>query len=247
MRLLHLDSRYRQNVTAPSGTPVFQLQGGSIRTSKIRLVSATIPVSWYTLTTTDNAFTITPTGGSTTTVTVAAGFIYTLTGLATAVQSAINTALGISTFTVTASTSSLKLLLTHPSVGFTLTFASDRTAEVLGFERAGTYATSGSDAFLSSTHVCELSTPSVHIIGSLGASAYHPATGDTSVPLFVVPVTEDGGGVIVWNEGTAYEQSVAFDRSKSISQLSFELRDERGRLLSPSLNWSLTLAYEQDE
>jgi hypothetical protein len=247
MRLLHLDSRFRQNVTAPSGTPVYQLQGGPIRTRKIRLVSATIPVSWYTFTTTDNAFTITPTGGSATTVSVTAGFIYTLTGLATVLQSAINSALGISTFTVTASTSSLKLLLTHPSVGFTVTFTSDRTAEVLGFERAGTYATSGSDVFLSSTHVCELTTPSVHITGSLGASAYHPATGNTSVPLFVVPVTEDGGSVIVWNERTAYEQSVDFDRSRDISQMSFELRDVRGRVLSPSLNWSLTLAYEQDE
>ena len=46
---------------------------------------------------------------------------------------------------------------------------------------------------------------------------------------------------------TAYEQSVDFDRSRDISQLSFELRDVRGRLLSPSLNWSLTLAYQQDE
>jgi hypothetical protein len=179
----------------------------------------TIPVSWYTFTTADNTFVLTPTGGSATTVTIAANFVYTLTGLASALQSAINTALGISTFTVTASTSSLKLLLTHPSVGFTLTFASDRTAEVLGFERAGTYATSGSDAILSSTHVCELTTPSVYITGSLGASAYHPATGDTSVPLFVVPVTEDGGGVIVWTEGTAYEPAIDFDRSKDISQL----------------------------
>ena len=247
MRLLHLDSRFRQNVTAPSGTPVYQLQGGPIRTSKIRLVSATIPHSWYTLTSENNTFVLTPTGGSATTVTVAAGFIYTLTGLATALQSAINTALGISTFTVTASTSSLKLLLTNPSVGFTLTFASDRTAELLGFERTGTYATNGSDVFLSSTHVCELSTPSVHITGSLGASAYHPSTGDTTVPLFVVPVTEDGGSVIVWNEGTAYEQAIAFERSKDISQMSFQLRDVRGRALSPSLNWSLTLAYEQDE
>jgi hypothetical protein len=247
MRLLHLDSRFRQNVTAPSGTPVYQLQGGPIRTSKIRLVSATIPHSWYTLTSENNTFVITLTGGSATTVTVAAGFIYTLTGLATAVQSAINSALGISTFTVTASTSSLQLILMHPSVGFSLTFASDRTAEVLGFERKGTYATSGSDVFLSSTHVCELSTPSVHITGSLGASSYHPATGDTSVPLFVVPVTEDGGTVIVWNEGTAYEQSVDFERNKDISQLSFEVRDVRGRVLSPLLNWSLTLAYEQDE
>jgi hypothetical protein len=176
MRLLHLDSRFRQNTSAPSGTPVFQLQGGPIRTSKLRLVSATIPVSWYTFTTADNTFVITPTGGSATSVTIAAGFIYTLTGLATALQSAINTALGISTFTVTASTSSLKLLLTHPSVGFTVTFASDRIAEVLGFANAGTVATSGSDVFLSSTHVCELTTPSVHITGSLGASSYHPAT-----------------------------------------------------------------------
>jgi hypothetical protein len=247
MRLLHLDTRFRQNVTAPSGTPVFQLQGGPIRTSKLRLVSATIPVSWYTFTAADNTFTITPTGSSATTVTVVAGSIYTLTGLATAVQTAINSALGISTFTVTASTTSLKLLLTHPSVGFSLTFASDRTAEVLGFEKAGAYATSGSDIFLSSTHVCELTTPSVHITGSLGASAYHPATGDTSVPLFVIPVTEDGGGVIVWNERTAYEQAIDFDRSRHLSQLSFELRDVRGRALSPSLNWSLTLAYEQDE
>ena len=71
--------------------------------------------------------------------------------------------------------------------------------------------------------------------------------GDTSIPLFVVPVTEDGGGVIVWNERTAYEQAVDFERSKDISQLSFELRDVRGRLLLPSLNWSITLAYEQDE
>ena len=147
---------------------------------------------------------------------------------------------------MTASTSSLKLLLTHPSVGFTLSFASDCTAEVLGFERAGTYA-SGSDVFLSSTHVCELTTPSVRITGSLGASSYHPATGDTSVPLFVVPVTEDGGGVIVCNERTAYEQSIDFERSKDISQLSFELRDVHGRVLSPSLNWSFTLAYEQDK
>jgi hypothetical protein len=247
MRLLHLDSRFRQNVTAPSGTPVYQLQGGPIRTHKIRLVSATIPHSWYTLTSENNTFVITLTGASATTVTVTAGFIYTLTGLATALQSAINTALGISTFTVTASTSSLKLLFTHPSLGFTLTFASDRTAEVLGFANAGTVATSGSDVFLSSTHVCELTTPSVHITGSLGASAYHPATGDTSVPLFVVPVTEDGGGVVVWNERTAYEQSVDFDRNKDISQMSFELRDVRGRLLLPSLNWSVTLAYEQDE
>jgi hypothetical protein len=247
MRLLHLDSRFRQNTSAPSGTPVFQLQGGPIRTSKLRLVSATIPHSWYTLTSENNTFVITLTGGSATTVTVAAGFIYTLTGLATALQSAINTALGISTFTVTASTSSLQLILMHPSVGFSLTFTSDRTAEVLGFEKAGAYATSGSDVFLSSTHVCELTTPSVHITGSLGASAYHPATGDTSVPLFVVPVTEDGGGVVVWNERTAYEQSVDFDRNKDISQMSFELRDVRGRLLLPSLNWSVTLAYEQDE
>jgi hypothetical protein len=247
MRLLHLDTRFRQNVTAPSGTPVFQLQGGPIRTSKLRLVSATIPVSWYTFTSADNTFVITLTGGSATTVTVAPGFIYTLTGLATAVQSAINSALGISTFTVTASTSSLQLILMHPSVGFSLTFASDRTAEVLGFDRAGAYATIGSDVFLSSTHVCELTTPSVHITGSLGASSYHPATGDTSVPLFVVPVTEDGGGVIVWNERTAYEQAIDFDRSRHLSQLSFELRDVRGRVLSPSLNWSLTLAYEQDE
>ena len=242
MRLLHLDSRFRQNVSAPSGTPVFQLQG-PIRTSKIRLVSATIPHSWYTLTSENNTFVLTPTGGSATTVTVAAGFIYTLTGLATALQSAINSALGISTFTVTASTTSLKLLLTHPSVGFTVTFASDRIAEVLGFANAGTVATSGSDVFLSSTHVCELTTPSVHITGSLGASSYHPATGDASVPLFVIPVTEDGGGVVVWNERTAYEQSVDFERSRDISQLSFELRDVRGKPLSPSLNWSLTLAY----
>jgi hypothetical protein len=247
MRLLHLDSRFRQNTSAPSGTPVFQLQGGPIRTSKLRLVSATIPHSWYTLTSENNTFVITLTGGSATTVTVAAGFIYTLTGLATALQSAINTALGISTFTVTASTSSLQLILMHPSVGFSLTFASDHTAEVLGFANAGTVATSGSDVFLSSTHVCELSTPSVHITGSLGASAYHPSTGDTTVPLFVVPVTEDGGSVIVWNEGTAYEQSVDFERNKDISQLSFEVRDVRGRVLSPSLPWSLTLAYEQDE
>ena len=247
MRLLHLDSRFRQNTSAPSGSPVFQLQGGPIRTHKIRLVSATIPVSWYTFTTADNTFVITLTAGSATTVTVAAGFIYTLTGLATAVQNAINTALGISTFTVTASTSSLKLLLTHPSVGFTLTFASDRTAEVMGFERVGTYATSGSDVFLSSTHVCELTTPSVHITGSLGASSYHPVTGDTPVPLFVIPVSEDGGGVVVWNERLAHEQSVDFDPSKDISQLAFELRNVRGRVLSPSLNRSLTLAYEQDE
>ena len=148
MRLLHLDSRFRQNVSAPSGTPVFQLQGCPIRTREIRLVSAAIPHSWYTFTTADNTFAITLTGGSATTVSVAAGFIYTLTGLATALQSAINTALGISTFTMTASTTSLKLLLTHPLVGFSLTFASDRTAEVLGFEKTGTYATSGADVFL---------------------------------------------------------------------------------------------------
>ena len=85
--------------------------------------------------------------------------------------------------------------------------------------------------------------PTTSVTGSLGASSYHPATGDASVPLFVIPVTEDGGGVVVWNERTAYEQSVDFERSRDISQLSFELRDVRGKPLSPSLNWSLTLAY----
>ena len=133
-------------------------------------------MSWYTFTTANNTFVITPTGGSATTVTVAAGFIYTLTGLATTLQSAISTALGISTFTMTASTSSLKLLLTQPSVGFTLKFVSDHTAEVMGFERVGTYA-SGSDVFLSSTHICELTTPSVHITGLLGALGYQTRDG----------------------------------------------------------------------
>ena len=63
------------------------------------------------------------------------------------------------------------------------------------------------------------------------------------MPLFVIPVTEDGGGVITWNERTAYEQAVDFGRVKDISQLSFELHDATGRLVQPSLNWSLTLCY----
>ena len=243
-RLVHLDTRHRQNVSSPSGTPLFRLQGGPIRCRRVRLVSATFPHAFPTFTSADSTFVVTPSGGAAATVTLpTSGTIHTLATLATAIATAANAALGTgSGFTVTADAATLRLTLTHPTVAFTATFANDRTAAVLGFGRAGAYSSAGT--VLASSHACELVTPTLHIVSrDLGGTSYHPATGDVPVPLFVIPVTEDGGGVVTWNERTAYEQAVDFGRAKDISQLSFELLDANGRLVQPLLNWSLTLCY----
>ena len=244
-RLLHLDTRHRQNMAHGSGKPLFALQGGPIRCSRLRLVSLTLPHSFPTFTAADRSFTITPAGGAPATVTLGTEAMYTLTSLATALANAINAALGLGTaFTVTANTATLKLLLVHPSAAFSITFTSARTADILGFgEGAKTY-TSGANLFLASTHVCELATPNVLITSKdLGGSSYHPATGSVPVPLFVIPLTEDAGGVVVWDERATHEQCVRFTQPRLLSQLSFELRSARGAVLEPSLNWSMTLAY----
>ena len=87
-------------------------------------------------------------------------------------------------------------------------------------------------------------TPNVLITSKdMGGSSYHPATGSVPVPLFVVPLTEDAGGVVVWDERATHEQCVRFTQPRLLSQLSFELRSARGAVLEPSLNWSMTLAY----
>ena len=87
---LYLDSRHRNNQSDDDGRANFSLSTPLRSVVSAELVSASIPVSWYTIAQGKNTFELTH-SGSTTTITITEG-VYTLTTLATAVQSAINTA-----------------------------------------------------------------------------------------------------------------------------------------------------------
>ena len=77
---------------------------------------------------------------------------------------------------------------------------------------------------------------------ALGAT-YNQGAGQRLPPLFVVPVTETAGALVVHNASQTWEQKKDFGSERTIAQIDLQLRDYFGRALDPILEWAIVLEF----
>ena len=235
---LYLDSRHRNNPSDDDGRANFNLSTPLQSVVSAELVSASIPVSWYTVIQGKNTFQLTH-SGSTTTITITEG-VYTLTTLATAVQSAINTA----SFTVAVQTTTNRLILTF-NAAFSLLVSHDQLASVLGFHKNVTVSSQNNVS--RSTRVPELLPPYVSVcIKQLGTS-YASGLGHELPSTFFVPCDQNSGSVCNFNTGSHFSQKNIYhaDDGHTVSQLDCTLRDQHGDVIDMNgLPWAIVLKME---
>ena len=234
---LYLDSRHRNNQSDDDGRANFSLSTPLRSVVSAELVSASIPVSWYTIAQGKNTFELTH-SGSTTTITITEG-VYTLTTLATAVQSAINTA----NFTVAVQTTTNRLLFTF-NAAFSLLVSHDQLASVLGFQKNVTVASQNN--VIRSTRVPELLPPYVSVCIKQLGSSYASGLGHELPSTFLVPCDQNSGSVCNFNGGSHFEQKKTYRHcNTTVSQLDCTLRDQHGDVIDMNgLPWAMVLKME---
>ena len=234
-QLLYLDSRHRSNQSDDDGRSNYQLSTPLRSVLSAELVSASIPVSWHTIVDSRNTFQLTH-SGSTTTITVAAGQ-YTLTTLAAAVQTAIDTA----NLTVSVQTNTNRLIFTY-NAAFTLIVSNAQLASVLGVQL--NTSISSVDNVIISSRVPELLPPYVSICIKQLGSSYASGLGNELPSTFMVPVDQNTGSVCNFNTHSHFEQKKTYNRADSIAQLDCALRDQHGILHMNGLPWAMVLKVE---
>lgn len=235
---LYLDSRHRNNKSDDDGRSNFTLSTPIRSVVSTELVSASIPVSWYTVIQGKNTFELTH-SGSTTNITITEG-VYTLSTLATAVQSAINTA----SFTVAAQTTTNRLLFSF-NAAFSLLVSHDQLASVLGFEKNVTV--SSQNNVIRSTRVPELLPPYVSVCIKQLGSSYASGLGHELPSTFVIPCDQNSGSVLAFNSSSHFSQKKTYhDDSHTVSQLDCTLRDQHGDIIHMNgLPWVIVLRIEK--
>ena len=234
MRLLQLDSRHRSNITDDNGRSIFHLASSLKGVTSVELVQACLPHSMYTVGAPNNAFQLTQ-GGSTVTVTLDPS-IYTLTTLATEVQSKIN----VNNFSCTAGqTTTLKLLFSF-NAAFSIRVTSEQLAAVFGLTR-NTIHTSVGNA-LQSQFCCELSSPSISVTSRALGSSYASGLGREVPPLYTIPVDQSAGSMLVFNSQSHFIQKKRYSNPRDISEIDIVLRDAFGSVLNMNgMPYSLVL------
>ena len=235
--LLQLDSRNRSNLTQDNGRSVYHLASSLKDVTSVELVQACIPHSMYTVSTPNNTFELTQ-GGSTVTVTLDPS-IYTLTTLATEIQSKIN----VAAFTCSAGqTTTLKLLFSFTGA-FSIRVPSEQLAAVFGLTR-NTLHTSVGNA-LQSQFCCELSPPSISITSRALGSAYASGLGREVPPLYTVPIDVNAGAMITFNSQSHFIQKKRYQNPRNISEIDIVLRDAFGSILNMNgLPYNLVLQVQ---
>jgi hypothetical protein len=236
--LLHLDSRHRTNSQSDGGgKAVFHLSTPLRPISCVELISASIPVSWYSVVQNKNAFTLSH-GGNDSTVTIVPGQ-YTLATLAQAITSAIN----IANFQVTTHQPTLRLVFQF-NAAFTVRIPSEELASVLGFTAVNTPFASVNNA-LTSPSIPELIPAYVSVCVKQLGSGYSSGTGREEPALFMIPVDQVSGGNLNFNSQSHYAQPKKYDVSmyRQIAQLDVDVRDSSfGNTIDfNGLPWSIVL------
>ena len=243
MPLLHLDSSTRINSNEGSGASEWQL-ASSIRFRKLRLVQASVPVSFYTVAN-GAGLSVQLAAGVVTPITISTG-IKTLTQLATAIQTGLRNSglVGAASFAVISSAELLTTTFTFTSA-FSLIVTTPAMSRLTGLA-VGTHASIGNG--IVSQNLIELAPTHITITSrTLGASPFHPSVRNSTVrsPLYVLPLDVPVGSMLCWNERSYYRQEVDFGGHKEVAQLAFELRNPQGEVLDPGLNWSVILEYTE--
>ena len=251
---IHLDTRTRVNAaSSTTAQPEWDLQS-SIRFRKLRLVSALIPFSVYTVpeqgSATGLALQLAGGGGATiTTLTCQAG-IFTLSELASKVQLAMRASglAGAANFTCTSSAETLKLTFGH-NAGFNLVISTTLWSNLTGLP-IGTHASEGGSNSVLSQSLPELAPTHLKITSrTLGnASAFYPSAKNTNIRegLFHVPCDVNVGSMINYQwPNYGYRQEVDFNGCIDTSQIQLELRTPNGDMADPNMNWSVVLEYTE--
>jgi len=191
----------------------------------------------YTVSAPNNTFELTQ-GGATATVTLDSS-IYTLTTLATEIQSKIN----VASFTCSAGqTTTLKLLFSF-NAAFSIRITSEQLAAVFGLTRNTLHTSVGNT--LQSQFCCELSPPSISITSRALGSAYASGLGREVPPLYTVPIDVNAGAMITFNSQSHFIQKKRYQNPRNISEIDIELRDAFGSILSMNgLSYSLVLQVQ---
>ena len=237
-KYLLLDSRTASNRATDvtnGGRCTFHLTTPIRDVTCVSLSSACIPHSFYTL---DDGSTFSLThSGSTTTVSLDSG-IYSLALLAGHIQTQIN----VASFTCTASTTTLRLQFAFTGP-FSIQVSDEKVAAVMGFA-VNTVHQSAANALLS-TSVCELAPPMLSVTSQQLRSNYVSGTGTELPAVFTVPIDQNAGSMMVYNEHSHYTQKKKYSQPISLSQLDIELRDQFGTILNMNgLPWTFVLAIE---
>jgi hypothetical protein len=143
-RTLLISSRNRSSGTPENFvvTAPFQYFGPPNTPVRVKLVNATIPYTWFNITTSNNQFTLVV-GASTRAITIPPGN-YDAAGLLAALQTALNAA-GLGVYTVTFSMTTYMYTITAASGNFSLTFPpTGSPAIALGFVPGTTVTSTGS-------------------------------------------------------------------------------------------------------
>ena len=249
--ILHLHSKDRINTSSDqSGQPKFQLSQ-SIRLNHVRLLAASVPVSFYTngsSTSTGLAVQLGAGGGGAAVALSVAQGIYTGTQWAAALQTALRASgvAGANGFGVAYSSSTLRLLVTFTSA-FSLVVSSSAMGRLMGLEVGSTGSNAGFG--IGSTKAIELAPTDIAITSSTLGAPYRPAvrSSNTLTPLFILPLDVNPGSQLVWTEGRYYQQCVhlGHHHCRDVAQLQFELRDPFGMPLDLNgLDWSITIEYD---
>ena len=238
--LLYLDSRHRSNPTQDNGSSTFALTAPLHKVRSVELVSAVLPHSFYTVPEGKNTFILSISGLASATISIPIG-IYTLTSLAASLQTTIN----VSGLAVAASLTTLKLTFTYTSAAFSVTPQSDLMGALLGL--APNIAHTSSANTVASSSCCELTPQCIHLTSKKLGSSYTSGTGRELPSTFTIPITEDAGSVIVFNNESSYRQKKNYPTTKDIGgELDITMRDAHGSVLNfNGLNWSVVLRIEQ--
>ena len=247
--ILHLHSKDRINKSSDeSGQPKFQLSQ-SIRLNHVRLLAASIPVSFYTNgSSTSTGLAVQLDGAATAVALSVAQGIYTGTQWAAALQTALRASgvAGANGFGVAYSSSTLRLLVTFTSA-FSLVVSTTAMGRLLGLEVGSSASNAGFG--VGSTKAIELAPTDISITSSTLGAPYRPAvrSSNTHTPLFILPLDVNPGSQLVWTEGRYYQQCVhlGHHHCRDVAQLQFELRDPFGLPLDLNgLDWSITIEYD---
>ena len=242
MPLLHLDTSTRTNVSAGTGAPEWQL-ASAIRPTKMRLLHLSLPHSFYTIPV-SSGISVQVSGSAVTPISVAVG-IRSFAEVATAIQAALRASglTGASNLACTANVKTLKLSFTH-NAAFTLVITTAAMARLTGIPK-GTHASTNNA--ITPAHPCEIAPTHVTITSkSIGNSTpFYPNVRNSNIkpPLFVVPIDQEAGSVVTFNESSYYRQAVDLGSGREFAQLSLELRNPHGEILDPGLDWTILLDY----
>lgn len=238
--------------TVNNFTTSLALNNGFKTVKEISLVHAWIPNTIYNVRTGINdSIVINHNGGGNTTVTLSAG-VYSASSIATALGSALTTALGV-TYTASVSSSTGLLTISNATAAFTLPLASwsSGATALYGFNAAlGTVSSTGSFS-VTGTRVPQLGQPSCILINMAPAGQNMRSTSQADRPTFLVPIDVNSGDVIVFNEKSYFKQCKFFENNRGIDMTYIQVQLNFPGGESVNLNGSdwqmvLKIKYELD-